>query len=253
MSTQFTSESTMITASNSSSRWMLILLMISISIIAPVSSFAVPPPQTTTTFSQSITASTIQCRMSPPSSSTTPESAALAEESVKETKTKTTPTKNEDIMKQLERAKATIAVSRAKIEAQEAFVKYIKEADDKQNDSNDKEKEIVPFFATANNDNDNSNTSNGKKEKVIKDKNEDTGSFTTDGELMAKLSEQEEWESRPILEVFETEEQEGEKKSFNAKNVDRDIAKSMFNLRKSLQTEDFMKIFDKRNIFIGDP
>lgn len=156
-------------------------------------------------------------------------------------------------MKQLERAKATIAVSRAKIEAQEAFVKYIKEADDKQNDSNDKEKEIVPFFATANNDNDNSNTSNGKKEKVIKDKNEDTGSFTTDGELMAKLSEQEEWESRPILEVFETEEQEGEKKSFNAKNVDRDIAKSMFNLRKSLQTEDFMKIFDKRNIFIGDP
>jgi hypothetical protein len=253
MSTQFTSESTMITASNSSSRWMLILLMISISIIAPVSSFAVPPPQTTTTFSQSITASTIQCRMSPPSSSTTPESAALPEESVKETKTKTTPTKNEDIMKQLERAKATIAVSRAKIEAQEAFVKYIKEADDKQNDSNDKEKEIVPFFATANNDNDNSNTSNGKKEKVIKDKNEDTGSFTTDGELMAKLSEQEEWESRPILEVFETEEQEGEKKSFNAKNVDRDIAKSMFNLRKSLQTEDFMKIFDKRNIFIGDP
>jgi glutaredoxin-related protein len=70
---------------------------------------------------------------------------------------------------------------------------------------------------------------------------------------MAKLSEEEEWESRPILEVFETEEQEGEKASFNAKNVDRDIAKSMFNLRKSLQTEDFMKIFDKRNIFIGDP
>ena len=70
---------------------------------------------------------------------------------------------------------------------------------------------------------------------------------------MAKLSEEEVWESRPILEVFETEEQEGATPSFKAKNVDRDIAKSMFNLRKSLQTKDFMKIFDKRNIFIGDP
>jgi hypothetical protein len=249
MSTKSTSETTMIAAS--SSRRMLLLLMISITIIAPVSSFAVPPPQTTT-FSQSITASTIQCRMSPPSSSTTPEAAAIPEESAKETKTKTTPAKNEEIMKQLERAKAAIAVSRVKIEAQEAFVAFIREADDKQDAS--KEKENVPFFATANDSDNNSSTnSNGKKEKVIKDKNEDTGSFTTDGELMAKLSEEEEWESRPILEVFETEEQEGEKKSFNAKNVDRDIAKSMFNLRKSLQTEDFMKIFDKRNIFIGDP
>lgn len=252
MLTKSTSESTMIAASSSCSRRMLLLLMISTTIIAPVLSFAVPPPQTTT-FSQSITASTIQCRMSPPSSSTTPEAAAIPEESdVKETKTKTTPTKNEEIMKQLERAKAAIAVSREKIEAQEAFVAFIREEGDKQDAS--KEKENVPFFATSNDsDNDSSTNSNGKKERVIKNKNEDTGSFTTDGELMAKLSEEEVWESRPILEVFETEEQEGATPSFKAKNVDRDIAKSMFNLRKSLQTKDFMKIFDKRNIFIGDP
>ena len=155
-------------------------------------------------------------------------------------------------MKQLERAKAAIAVSREKIEAQEAFVAFIREEGDKQDAS--KEKENVPFFATSNDsDNNISTNSNGKKERVIKNKNEDTGSFTTDGELMAKLSEEEVWESRPILEVFETEEQEGATPSFKAKNVDRDIAKSMFNLRKSLQTKDFMKIFDKRNIFIGDP
>jgi len=251
MLTKSTSESTMIAASSSWSRRMLLLLMISTTIIAPVLSFAVPPPQTTT-FSQSITASTIQCRMSPPSSSTTPEAAAIPEESAKETKTKTTPTKNEEIMKQLERAKAAIAVSREKIEAQEAFVAFIREESDKQDAS--KGKENVPFFATSNDSDNNSSTnSNGKKERVIKNKNEDTGSFTTDGELMAKLSEEEVWESRPILEVFETEEQEGATPSFKAKNVDRDIAKSMFNLRKSLQTKDFMKIFDKRNIFIGDP
>ena len=252
MLTKSTSESTMIAASSSCSRRMLLLLlMVSTTIIAPVLSFAVPPPQTTT-FSQSITASTIQCRMSPPSSSTTPEAAAIPEESVEETKTKTTPTKNEEIMKQLERAKAAIAVSREKIEAQEAFVAFIREEGDKQDAS--KEKENVPFFATSNDSDNNSSTnSNGKKERVIKNKNEDTGSFTTDGELMAKLSEEEVWESRPILEVFETEEQEGATPSFKAKNVDRDIAKSMFNLRKSLQTKDFMKIFDKRNIFIGDP
>lgn len=251
MLTKSTSESTMIAASSSCSRRMLLLLMISTTIIAPVLSFAVPPPQTTT-FSQSITASTIQCRMSPPSSSTTPEAAAIPEDSVKETKTKTAPTKNEEIMKQLERAKAAIAVSREKIEAQEAFVAFIREEGDKQDAS--KEKENVPFFASSNDSDNNSSTnSNGKKERVIKNKNEDTGSFTTDGELMAKLSEEEVWESRPILEVFETEEQEGATPSFKAKNVDRDIAKSMFNLRKSLQTKDFMKIFDKRNIFIGDP
>lgn len=86
-----------------------------------------------------------------------------------------------------------------------------------------------------------------KKEKVIKDKNEN-GLFTTDGDLMAKLSEEEEWESRPLLEVFKNE----KKKAPAAKNIDRDIGQSMYNLRKSLQTEDFMKIFDKRNYFIGD-
>jgi len=141
---------------------------------------------------------------------------------------------NAEIAKQLERAKAVLAVSRAKLEAQEqAEAGLVVE---------EEEEKSVPFFAMDTAD------ENGKKDKVVKDKNE-AGLFTTDGDLMAKLSEEEEWESRSLLEVFEDEK---EKKPVSM-NVDRDIAASMYNLRKHLQTDDFMKIFDKRNFFIGDP
>lgn len=34
--------------------------------------------------------------------------------------------------------------------------------------------------------------------------------------------------------------------------ADRDVASSIYNLRKLLRTEDFMKVFDSRNRFIGD-
>ena len=142
-----------------------------------------------------------------------------------------------EITKQLERAKAALAVSRAKLEAQEqAEAGLIDDVNKEKNDGKD-----VPFFAM------NSVDDNEKKEKVIKDKNED-GLFTTDGDLMAKLSEEEEWESRPLLEVFKNERE----KSTEAMGIDRDIGESMYNLRKSLQTEDFRIIFDKRNRFIGE-
>lgn len=144
---------------------------------------------------------------------------------------------NPEIIKQLERAKAALAVSRAKMEAQEqAEAGLIEEEKEEKKDETD-----VPFFAM------NTADENGKKEKVIKDKNED-GLFTTDGDLMAKLSEEEEWESRPLLEVFENEREE----TPEAMNIDRDIGQSMYNLRKSLQTDDFRTIFDKRNRFIGE-
>lgn len=143
---------------------------------------------------------------------------------------------NSEITKQLERAKAALAVSRAKMEAQEQAEAGL--LDDEKEAT--KEEGNVPFFAMSSDD-------AGKKEKVIKDKNED-GLFTTDGDLMAKLSEEEEWESRPLLEVFQNEKEEKPE----AMNIDRDIGQSMYNLRKSLQTDDFMKIFDKRNRFIGE-
>jgi hypothetical protein len=66
---------------------------------------------------------------------------------------------------------------------------------------------------------------------------------------MAKLSEEEEWESRSLLEVFQNE--RGPAKEH--KLADRDVAASIFNLRRVLQTEDFQRIFDQRNRFIGEP
>lgn len=146
---------------------------------------------------------------------------------------------NDEIAKQLERAKAALAVSRAKMEAKEQAEAGLLDEDDDEEEK--KDDEAVPFFAM------NADDENGKKEKVIKDKKEN-GAFTTDGDLMAKLSEEEEWESRPLLEVFQNEREE----KTEAMNIDRDIGQSMYNLRKSLQTEDFMKIFDKRNRFIGE-
>ena len=183
--------------------------------VSQVYSFANPPSSSKRSIKERkiLFQSTIQCRMAP----------KLNEG-------------NAEITKQLERAKAALAVSRAKMEAQEQAEAGLVE-EEKNDQGKDKN---VPFFAMT-------TTDTGKKEKVIKDKNED-GLFTTDGDLMAKLSEEEEWESRPLLEVFQNEKE----KSPDAMNIDRDIGQSMYNLRKSLQTEDFRTIFDKRNRFIGE-
>ena len=48
-------------------------------------------------------------------------------------------------------------------------------------------------------------TIDDKRTKVTKSTNEDSGLITTDGELMAVLSEEEEWEVRSLLDVFEDE------------------------------------------------
>lgn len=210
---------------------------------------------------------TIKCRMSSSSSSSASETAAeTATTSAEATNEESAPSRtmpsgeiisskrNTEITKQLEQAKALLAVSRAKLEAkeeQETAAAFLLE-DNNNSSDDDKKKDSVPFFAVANSaaTSNNEENNDGKRDIVIKSKDEATGLFTTDGDLMAKLSEEEEWDLRPLLEVFETE-RSGEE-SPKSKNVDRDIAQSMYNLRKSLQTEDFSKIFDKRNRFIGD-
>lgn len=210
---------------------------------------------------------TIKCRMSSSSSSSASETAAeAATTSAEATNEESAPSRtmpsgeiisskrNTEITKQLEQAKALLAVSRAKLEAkeeQETAAAFLLE-DNNNSSDDDKKKDSVPFFAVANSaaTSNNEENNDGKRDIVIKSKDEATGLFTTDGDLMAKLSEEEEWDLRPLLEVFETE-RSGEE-SPKSKNVDRDIAQSMYNLRKSLQTEDFSKIFDKRNRFIGD-
>jgi hypothetical protein len=71
---------------------------------------------------------------------------------------------------------------------------------------------------------------------------------------MAELSEKEQWEARSLLEVFESEiDDSGDVYATTSNRLaDRDVAASIYNLRKHLHTEDYKIIFDKRNRFIGE-
>jgi hypothetical protein len=157
---------------------------------------------------------------------------------------------DDDVARQLQRARAALEVSRAKMAAREQDVeneftvtmKNEKSAAVLKNGTMGPE---VPFFATLSSAS--NEKANCKRKKVIKSQNEE-GLFTTDGDLMAKLSEEEEWESRSLLEVFESERNKPEKNHL----AERDVAASIFYLRKQLQTQDFERIFDKRNRFIGE-
>lgn len=92
-----------------------------------------------------------------------------------------------------------------------------------------------------------------KRQRVIKTVDESTGLITTDGEKMAKLSEEEEWEVRTLFEVFENEISDRDVYSATSQQLaSRDVAASIWNLRKTLQSEDYKKIFDEKNRFIGE-
>lgn len=108
--------------------------------------------------------------------------------------------------------------------------------------------EQLPFFAQR------APTAKPSRDGIVKFKNEETGLVTADGEKMAELSEQEEWEERSLLEVFQNEIKENEDVYSTASEQlqERDVAASIYNLRKVLQTEDYKRIFDKSNRFIGE-
>lgn len=156
----------------------------------------------------------------------------------------------DEVTRQLERARAVLEVSRAKLAAREQAAENEFAAKAKNGKTTTapaiRMGPEVPFFATQST-NGMAEKKNGKREQVIKAQNEE-GLFTTDGDLMAKLSEEEEWESRSLFEVFQNERSRPEKDAL----ADRDVAANIFNLRKQLQTEDFQRIFDKRNRFIGE-
>jgi hypothetical protein len=146
-------------------------------------------------------------------------------------------TLDDEVARQLKRAKEVLAKTKAKIDAKAKLL------EDMDNDPQEAErKSNLPFFASEAVE-----KVRDKREKVIKSKNEE-GLVTTDGALMAELSEDEEWEARPLLDVFKSE----SKNSKDSTLADRDVAASIFGLQRVLQTEDFQKIFDKRNRFIGD-
>ncbi|KAL3937362.1 MAG: hypothetical protein SGBAC_007529 [Bacillariaceae sp.] len=139
-----------------------------------------------------------------------------------------------EISKQVARAKELLAKSKAKIEEKELEVL---------NEEKKEKSDPVPFFAAKSASTDQAS----RKKKFTKNKNEETGLATFDGDKMVELSASEEWEVRPLNQVFENESKESDDPFAN-----RDVAASIFNLRKTLQTDDYLKIFDKRNRFIGE-
>lgn len=112
----------------------------------------------------------------------------------------------------------------------------------------------LPFFACLEIQHRAIGGSANRDTMIIKAKNEETGLVIADGEKMAEISEREEWERRGILDVFQNEIDEDEDVYSLASQqlASRDVAASIWNLRKSLQQEDYQKIFDKKNIFIGE-
>jgi hypothetical protein len=143
----------------------------------------------------------------------------------------------DDISKQVERARKLLEKTKAKIEAREAAA-IAKEA-------NASTQTSVPFFASQLKD------ASQKKGKIVKSGNEVDGTLVADGEMMARLSEEEQWEFRSLLEVFKNENEEQSQASSQLDK--RDVAASIYNLQKSLTIDDYMRIFDPRNRFIGEP
>lgn len=86
-------------------------------------------------------------------------------------------------------------------------------------------------------------------ESKIKFKDEETGLIMCDGDLMAALSEEEEWEQRSLLDVFESEIEDDE---ITKQLASRDVTASIRNMRLKMHNEDYRRIFDKRNRFIGE-
>lgn len=86
-----------------------------------------------------------------------------------------------------------------------------------------------------------------------------SGEIIADGDTMTSLSNSEPWERRSLSDIgFESE----ARSDFDGNLVadedvkrtlaERDLQASIYNLRKVLQTEDFRKVFDPRNRFIGE-
>ena len=133
----------------------------------------------------------------------------------------------------------------------------------------EKERKAAELAATANGDT-NGATADGSKEEVTslpffaaqgtspeKIKSKTKGGVIADGEKMASLSKSESWEKRSLSQMFDKEKRidfdgnlvENDDGSSIAK---RDVAMAIFNLRKQLQNEDFKKVFNTRNPFIGE-
>lgn len=87
-----------------------------------------------------------------------------------------------------------------------------------------------------------------------------SGSIIADGAAMTSLSNSEPWELRSLSQIgFECEarsDYDGNivevDTSSTSSLADKDVAMSIYNLRKTLQNEDFKSVFNSRNRFIGE-
>lgn len=145
------------------------------------------------------------------------------------------PSMEDDMLRQIARAKELVKKSKAKLAAQEQAA----QATDAAAAASAESLKSVPFFANA----------PSKRDQVTKS-TDGNGRITIDGEKMARLSEDEAWEARPFDDVFKSE--SDQTKLVNEALSERDVAASMYNLRVTLQNEDFKAIFNERNRFIGE-
>ena len=146
---------------------------------------------------------------------------------------------DDDIAKLQAKARALLEKSKAKLAQKEQALE---------------EEETLPFFAAADSSASSNMSPEDRRSSVTKSTDESSGLIRADGDKMAQRSEAEAWERRPLTEVFDNElEKEDDVYSVASQQLaDRDVAASIFNLRQQLQTEDYQKIFDKRNRFIGE-
>ena len=88
-----------------------------------------------------------------------------------------------------------------------------------------------------------------------------SGDIIADGDTMTSLSNSEPWELRSLPDIgFHSEARsdfdgnlvEVDEDSTKKKISERDLAASIYNLRKVLKNEDFRRVFDSRNRFIGE-
>lgn len=143
-----------------------------------------------------------------------------------------TESMNDDVSRQLAKARELLELSKAKLAAQE-------EAGDPK-DAVEQNRAVVL---------ESSEMVDEKRLRVTKSTDDESGLITTDGELMAMLSEEEVWEVRDLFDVFEDELEESDVSKQLAK---RDVAASIVGLRISMHNDDYKKIFNTRNRWIGE-
>jgi hypothetical protein len=148
------------------------------------------------------------------------------------------------------RARALLEKTKAKLAAQAASKAMSEENSDGADGDSDGKTQVVPFYAAsqpvaAAGAVDNTQ----RRDQVTKYRDEATGLITTDGDKMAAMSESEVWETRSLLDMND---EVPDKSTPSKRLADRDVAASIFNMRRHLQVNDYRKIFDTKNHFIGE-